>query len=60
MPYHSLAVKGDGTVWAWGANALGQLGDGSTTNRKLAVQIGTIANATVVAAGKEHSLALRR
>ena len=28
---HSLAVKSDGTVWAWGANGAGQLGNGSRT-----------------------------
>jgi alpha-tubulin suppressor-like RCC1 family protein len=28
--YHSLALKDDGTVWAWGLNDKGQLGDGST------------------------------
>ena len=27
--YHSLALRGDGTVWAWGRNNLGQLGDGT-------------------------------
>ncbi|MEW6276752.1 MAG: hypothetical protein AB1556_16790, partial [Bacillota bacterium] len=26
---HSLALKKDGTVWAWGNNSLGQLGDGT-------------------------------
>lgn len=30
---HSLAVDGEGCVWAWGANAHGQLGDGTTEDR---------------------------
>ena len=36
---HSLALKADGTVWAWGLNKNGQLGDGSTSNRNTPVQI---------------------
>jgi len=30
--YHTLALHSDGTVWAWGQNNYGQLGDGSETN----------------------------
>ena len=30
---HTVAVRGDGTVWAWGRNDFGQLGDGTTTDR---------------------------
>jgi len=29
--HHTVALKEDGTVWAWGRNSDGQLGDGSTT-----------------------------
>lgn len=36
---YAVARKGDGTVWAWGNNATGQLGDGTTTNRLVPVQV---------------------
>ncbi len=36
---HSLALKGDGTVWAWGGNGYGQLGDGTTMDRSTPVQV---------------------
>jgi hypothetical protein len=34
---HSLALKSDGTVWAWGDNQNGQLGDGTTVNKSITV-----------------------
>ena len=38
---HSLAVKSDGTVWAWGSNSNGQLGDGTAVGtRSTPVQVG--------------------
>ena len=37
--FHSLALKSDGTVWAWGWNAYGQLGDGTTVDRWQPVQV---------------------
>jgi hypothetical protein len=39
---HSLAAKRNGTVWAWGRNHQGQLGDGTTTNRLTPVQTASI------------------
>ncbi len=36
---HSCAVKDDGSVWCWGANALGQLGDNTTADRHAPVLV---------------------
>jgi RHS repeat-associated protein len=56
---HSLAVKSDGTVWAWGYNANGQLGNGTTKNSLVPVQVKNLTGATGVAAGAYHSLAVK-
>ena len=37
----SLAVKADGTVWAWGDNEFGNLGNGTTANSSVPVQVST-------------------
>ena len=41
---HNVALKSDGTVWAWGWNALGQLGNGTTNDAWTPVQTGLTAN----------------
>lgn len=56
--YHSLALRDDGTVWAWGNNDQGRLGDGTTTERRTPVQVLGITNATAVSAGWDFSCAL--
>ncbi len=56
---HGLAMKSDGTVWAWGDNASGQLGDGTTADSGLPVRVSRLGAVVAVAAGAEHSLALR-
>jgi alpha-tubulin suppressor-like RCC1 family protein len=56
---HSLAVR-NGAAYAWGSNAYGQLGDGSTTNRATPLTVtGLGSGVTAVAGGYAHSLALR-
>jgi RHS repeat-associated protein len=56
---HSLALKSDGTVWSWGRNSVGQLGNGTTTNSSTRVAVTALTGVTAVAAGSYHSLALK-
>jgi alpha-tubulin suppressor-like RCC1 family protein len=56
---HTVIVKPDGTVWAWGANGSGQLGDGTNTLRPVPTAVtGTTSTIVAVAAGSTHTLAL--
>jgi alpha-tubulin suppressor-like RCC1 family protein len=56
---HSCAVKADGTVWCWGYNFDGELGDGSFVNKNAPVQVGGLSNAVAISTGQSHSCALR-
>jgi alpha-tubulin suppressor-like RCC1 family protein len=56
---HSIALKSDRSVWAWGSNGYGQLGDGTTANRSLPVQVLGLTGVVAVAAGAVHTLALK-
>ena len=44
---HGCARKADGTVWCWGANFFGQVGDGSTIPRKSPVQVTALGTSAV-------------
>ncbi|HYA26590.1 MAG TPA: hypothetical protein VEE82_01195 [Thermodesulfovibrionales bacterium] len=58
--YHSVALKSDGTVWTWGDNYYGQLGDGSSDLSSGApVQVSGLAKITAITAGDFHTLALK-
>jgi alpha-tubulin suppressor-like RCC1 family protein len=57
---HSLAIKKDGTVWSWGANWYGQLGDGSTLNQFSPVQVQNLDQALSVSGGVLHSTAIKK
>ncbi|PZU88626.1 MAG: hypothetical protein DI529_05360 [Chryseobacterium sp.] len=54
-----LAISQDGTLWAWGENGSGQLGDGTTTDRTTPVQISTATTWAFIAAGDNHSAAIK-
>jgi alpha-tubulin suppressor-like RCC1 family protein len=55
----SLALKSNGTLWAWGFNCGGQLGDGTTIGRHSPVQIGTDTNWVSISAGDYRSVAIK-
>ena len=58
--YHTAAIKTDGTLWLWGNNGNGRLGDNTTTNKSSPVQ--TIAGGTnwkQVAGGRYHTAAIK-
>ena len=65
--YHSCALLGDGTVWCWGRNVDGQLGNGTRASvdcspgscgSSTPVQVGGITGAAAVIAGGYHTCAL--
>ena len=57
---HTVAIKTDGTLWAWGRNNHGQLGDGTITDSYIPVQEKTKANNWVaVSAGWDHTVAIK-
>ena len=59
-PNHTAAIKTDGTLWTWGYNFLGRLGDNTTTNRT--TPITTFAGGTnwkQVSGGREHTAAIK-
>jgi alpha-tubulin suppressor-like RCC1 family protein len=56
---HTVVATPGGTVWTWGNNTNGQLGDGTTTAHKTPDAVSTISGVTAVAAGQAHTLALK-
>ena len=58
--YHTAAIKTDGTLWTWGSNSYGQLGDNTTTGRSSPVQtVSAGTNWKFVAGGVNHTAAIK-
>jgi len=58
---HSLALKKDGTVWAWGDNANGELGNGTTNSSNVPIQVKDLTGVAAISAGDpSFSVALKK
>ncbi len=56
---HVLALTGDGSVWSWGYNSKGELGDGTTQRRNEPRRVDGLSGVVAIAAGYTFSLALK-
>jgi alpha-tubulin suppressor-like RCC1 family protein len=62
--FHCLAIKSDGSLWGWGYNEFGTVGDNTSSsvtppNRSTPTQVGTATNWKQVGAGRIHSLGIK-
>jgi alpha-tubulin suppressor-like RCC1 family protein len=55
----TVAVKTNGTLWSWGRNDYGMLGQNNTTSRSSPVQVGSLTNWSAVSARKAHTVAIK-
>ena len=56
---HNAVVMGNGTVWTWGDNAVGQLGDGSTSYKEHFVPVGDFSAIATIEGGGNHTVVLK-
>ncbi len=56
---HTVALKSDGTLWAWGLNDSGQLGVGGTTDKNAPTRVGSGSTWKAVSAGYDFTLAIK-
>ncbi|MFZ4797881.1 MAG: cadherin-like beta sandwich domain-containing protein [Bacteroidia bacterium] len=57
---HTLGIKGNGSLWAWGNNFSGQLGNGTTNSELSPIQVGTANNWTKISAGLYYTMAIKQ
>lgn len=55
--YYTAAIKADGTLWMWGENDMGQLGDGTTSGQSVPVQV--LDQVVAISCGYSHTAAIR-
>jgi alpha-tubulin suppressor-like RCC1 family protein len=57
--YHSVALRANGDVYAWGYNTYGQVGDNTTVNKSVPTKVLNLSNIKAIEAGYYHTLAIR-
>ncbi|MBZ0220867.1 MAG: hypothetical protein K8I01_10605 [Candidatus Methylomirabilis sp.] len=56
--WHSIALKLDGTVWSWGYNFNGELGNGTNADSNIPVQASGLTGVAAIAGGNRYTIAL--
>ena len=56
---HTCGIRQSGTLWCWGMNQRGELGDGTTTSRSVPVRIGDASDWVSVSAGGDFTEGVR-
>ena len=56
---HSMALKNDNSLWAWGENGKGELGDGTNIQRKIPIKVGNSTNWESVSVGINSTKAIK-
>ncbi|NKQ40801.1 MAG: hypothetical protein HF962_04440 [Sulfurovum sp.] len=55
---YTMAISSTGELYGWGANAHGQLGDGTKTNRDMPVRVGEASNWRIISTEYRHTMAI--
>ena len=58
--FHTLAIKKDGSLWAWGSNGSGQLGVGDVNDRAKPTRVGKDSDWAAIAGGAGFTVALKK
>jgi alpha-tubulin suppressor-like RCC1 family protein len=54
--HHYLAIRSDGTLWSWGDNYSGQLGDGTTNYRNSPAPVPAASGSVQMDGGPNHTV----
>jgi alpha-tubulin suppressor-like RCC1 family protein len=55
----TMAIKTDGTLWGWGYNSFGQLGNGGSASISSPIQVGSLTNWATVCGGNSNTFAVK-